>query len=204
MLSSSKIESTKEVAYFAALLILWTLIVAYFMSGCAASTKSSRTYGEIINSKDISNEYLLDDVDLGIDILATELQKAGLKADWSAFRNRQIIIISTRLIMNNEGQYVVGLFVPPATSLPGISSGGSNVLWVKFDPEADCLATTSLLHEFTHAILCDVGSSYCDAEHKQVEYWAATHTARAIWTNQVCEDKIEVPALPQPITETPQ
>lgn len=135
-------------------------------------------------ASDRARELSLTSIDLGVKILAEELEKADLISAYDA----EELISHGFLLVSAIDEIPFSCY-----GVPSVACLVNNVVVLGFKPEFNnCIARTAYLHELTHFILCQRlgnidGTLDCDGEHRMSDWWkVADHIASSKFEDKEC------------------
>lgn len=156
-------------------------LILLFCTSCASGTYSKYNLSHANKESEVLPFEILD---LGVEVLAAELEKADL-----------IPASSTKVLVSH------GFLSVHKTTLPfmcgnvkAVSCLNGRGIYLGFKPEFNnCVARTAYLHELTHWIICQRnfpnvdGSVDCDFDHQMTDWWkVADSVAYKAFLSQEC------------------
>lgn len=123
----------------------------------------------------IQDHVSVAEVDKGIEALAFAFDLAGLME-----RDRVLELVTSHELLiyarpgpwTEDGKKLAGIFRPPQR------------IELAWTPD-QCFASTSLQHEVTHAVLCEIDTG-CDTDHLLKAWWDAQGLAQVAWAARLC------------------
>jgi hypothetical protein len=148
------------------------LILLLALAACDHGPPQGRYSQYFADFDPLMDAYAIDETDLGFDLLVSELAAVTEGPDASHLIDRVSLYIRSE-----PAPEIDGVLVDSYLMLYG---WGITLRWVpRF-----CLADTGLLHEVTHAVLCQLGD--CDEHHVFTSWWDAVNRANDTWRPEVC------------------
>lgn len=136
-------------------------------------------YAEHVDSR-FAHEVTLAAVDRGIAYLTFELERDGLITATDARAHLE------------RARLRIHAVHPPLMLLPPLTESAKHVRGYTYDRQiwleyaGGCMSETALLHELTHALLCEALED-CDGGHQQTAWWGVLHRVEREWEHFHCQ-----------------